>query len=399
MALAQDSLRRVKYRQSMSAGWTNKVASWQAPVTAEHTATGGRSAGEEPATMPEAVELLRELLTAAAFERPVVIGIDELDKIGSIEDAQHFLNDIKAIFGVPGCYFLISVSEDAVASFERRGMPLRDAFDSAFDDILRVELFELDGTESLLARRTVGMPMPFMAVSHILSGGLARDTIRIARRLFDPPEPVSRPTMAELCHTVVTSELAAKRDGAVTAVREVAAQTDVSEILSWLGTAPVEPDLSALEAHLPLPTQPSGDSDPQASLAAGRLLQEFAAYWYFAATIVEFFSAGPSKDELRTGENASDARGFEQLARARQAFTIEATLDGNGSRRSARHGSSRHSIARPARLRSTAPSCARPLSRGLRRSGPARLRPSGGRPREREKSDRARYAPVRGVAS
>ena len=276
--------------------------------------------------MPEAVELLRELLTAAAFERPVVIGIDELDKIGSIEDAQHFLNDIKAIFGVPGCYFLISVSEDAVASFERRGMPLRDAFDSAFDDILRVELFELDGTESLLARRTVGMPMPFMAVSHILSGGLARDTIRIARRLFDPPEPVSRPTMAELCHTVVTSELAAKRDGAVTAVREVAAQTDVSEILSWLGTAPVEPDLSALEAHLPLPTQPSGDSDPQASLAAGRLLQEFAAYWYFAATIVEFFSAGPSKDELRTGENASDARGFEQLARARQAFTIEATL-------------------------------------------------------------------------
>jgi len=90
MALAQASLRRVKYRQSVTAGWANKVASGKVPVTAERTATGGRAAGEEPATMPEVVELLRELLTAAAFERPVVIGIDQLDKIGSIEDAQHF---------------------------------------------------------------------------------------------------------------------------------------------------------------------------------------------------------------------------------------------------------------------------------------------------------------------
>jgi NAD(P)-dependent dehydrogenase (short-subunit alcohol dehydrogenase family) len=108
--------------------------------------------------------------------------------------------------------------------------------------------------------------------------------------------------------------------------RALAAQADVAEILSWLGTAPVAPDVSALEAHLPLPTLPSGDPDPQASLAAGRLLQEFAAYWYFAATIVEFFSAGPTKDKLRTAEIARDARAFDQLAGARQAFAIEATL-------------------------------------------------------------------------
>ena len=69
---------------------------------------------------------LSELLTA---ERgPVIIGIDELDKM-SEEDARQFPNDIKTVFGQRDCYYLVSVSEDAMSAFERRGMRFRDVFE------------------------------------------------------------------------------------------------------------------------------------------------------------------------------------------------------------------------------------------------------------------------------
>jgi hypothetical protein len=48
-------------------------------------------------------------------EGRVVIGIDEVDKIRDSDRAEAFLNDVKAIFGVPGCLYLVSLSEDAMA--------------------------------------------------------------------------------------------------------------------------------------------------------------------------------------------------------------------------------------------------------------------------------------------
>jgi hypothetical protein len=38
----------------------------------------------------------------------VRIGIEELDKIDSISDAYKFMNEIKVLFGIPGCFFLVS---------------------------------------------------------------------------------------------------------------------------------------------------------------------------------------------------------------------------------------------------------------------------------------------------
>ena len=39
---------------------------------------------------------------------------------------------------MPHCYYLISVSDDALAAYEMRGLPVRDAFDSAFDEVIHV---------------------------------------------------------------------------------------------------------------------------------------------------------------------------------------------------------------------------------------------------------------------
>ena len=63
-------------------------------------------------------------------EGSFLIGIDELDKL-TPDQARTFLNGAKAFFGIPGASFVVSVSEDAMSDFERRRLPIRDAFDSA----------------------------------------------------------------------------------------------------------------------------------------------------------------------------------------------------------------------------------------------------------------------------
>ena len=103
--------------------------------------------------MPEIVDSLRSFLESIAQTRKVFVGIDELDKIESDERARQFVNEIKGIFGIKDCYFLLSVSEEAIGSFERRGIPFRDVFDSSFDEIVRVRYLKLEDATTLLNRR------------------------------------------------------------------------------------------------------------------------------------------------------------------------------------------------------------------------------------------------------
>lgn len=134
-------------------------------------------------TLPEIVTAIRHFLSLAAISGRVVIGIDELDKMESEESAMGFLNDIKGIFGVPNCFFLISISEDAMSAFERRGLPFRDAFDSSLDEVVRLPGLTFEEAERLLNRRVLEVPVPFKQLLFAFSGGLARDLIRGARTL------------------------------------------------------------------------------------------------------------------------------------------------------------------------------------------------------------------------
>ena len=66
----------------------------------------------------------------------LVVGIDEIDRIEDAENAEKFLNDIKAIFGIPNCFYIASLSADALANFERRVVSTRTAFDTTFDTVI-----------------------------------------------------------------------------------------------------------------------------------------------------------------------------------------------------------------------------------------------------------------------
>jgi hypothetical protein len=82
-------------------------------------------------------------------------------------------------------HFVVSVSMEALASFELRGVHVRDAFDSSFDMIIEVQ--PMTGLEALavLESRVAGFPPLAGAACHAWSGGLPRELLRIARRMIE----------------------------------------------------------------------------------------------------------------------------------------------------------------------------------------------------------------------
>ena len=142
--IALQYLRDIRFQQSFSIdrnqSWT--VASPGSYLSLANQRTLGTAWAREPRTLPEIVARLRDfIMVVHGRGHRLIVGIDELDKL-SEADAQSFLNDIKAIFGIRGCNFLVSVSEDAAADFERRGVPFRSTFDSSFDDIVSIGYFD-----------------------------------------------------------------------------------------------------------------------------------------------------------------------------------------------------------------------------------------------------------------
>jgi hypothetical protein len=170
------------------------TTSWSASLTPRSflNLAGGQSRqrAEQPFTLPELVASYRAYSgRVAARQRSargggarVVIAIDEIDKILDSDRAEVFLNDIKAVFGVPGCLYLVSLSEDAMASFARQTPSLRTTFDSALDELVTVGPMTYRNSEQLLSKRVTGVPRPFLALCHVLAGGLPRDLIRAAGR-------------------------------------------------------------------------------------------------------------------------------------------------------------------------------------------------------------------------
>ena len=136
----------------VTSGWAGSLKGGTS-FSAETTVDAAVNLSQKQRSLPEIVDRYRDFLIRASQEYEIIIGIDELDKIGSDEKAHHFLNEIKALFYLERCFYLISVSESAMSNFERRGMPFRDVFDSSFDAIVHVDYLNLDKAKRLLRRR------------------------------------------------------------------------------------------------------------------------------------------------------------------------------------------------------------------------------------------------------
>jgi hypothetical protein len=322
-AEAKRNLARVRYLQTRTSGWSGSMT---LPGGPSGQRSGGSSWAEQPLSYPEIVEQFRGFAGRAADYvadqgHRVFLGVDELDKIGTAEQAERFLNEIKGIFGVPHVYFLVSVSDEALTSFERRGLPLRDVFDSSFDEIIRVEPFRYEDSRRLLYRRVVGLTEPYIALCHCLSGGLARDLIRAARlvvRIGQNPPDGQPVRLADVCARLVREEAQRKARAVAKIVSSQGRAGSAQNLLAALHT--MINDVKDAEPTTDLINLVS-EAEPAASPDAAALRLDLAGYLYFCLTLEEVFGERLDEQRMRWATSENDHPGhLDRLARARCMF-------------------------------------------------------------------------------
>ncbi len=197
---------------------------------------------DRPMTMPELVASYRQFAEHVIIwwrarhegRGSMVVGIDEVDRIADAAQAERFLNEVKSIFGVHHCTYLVSVSEEALASFERRVVRVRTVLESAFDEVLRINALDLDQALDLVRRRVIGVPAPFVALCHCLSGGVARDLIRVARVMLDARRDTELTKLDELAVEVVDREVQTLTRGFATRIANLAIGSVADGLLDLL---------------------------------------------------------------------------------------------------------------------------------------------------------------------
>jgi KAP family P-loop domain len=320
---AEQWLRQIWFQRTYASGWSGAL---KLPIGIEAGSERSTQMAENQLSLPDVVALYKDFVERLTAEGEVRIGIDELDKMDD-ERARRFLNEIKVIFRISGCFYLVSVSEDAMSYFERRGLPFRDVFDSSFDDVLRVGYLSYRDSHRMLRRRVVGLPIQFVALCHILGGGLARDVIRVARDVCEHDEGATLDDVtAELC----TDQLRSKCAAAQVAVRRLKDPLHVALLSRWLaGVDAAAPDIAILrhgcqefgdEFVAELGPPPSGDSEALSEhREALSIALEVVTFTYFVLALRTFLfglaEQGPT-------ETAIANSALDRLAQARQAFAV-----------------------------------------------------------------------------
>ncbi len=299
----------------------------------------GRTTGRSSRTFtyPELVWEFRSLLSRiGAVESEdnwkVFIGIDELDRLGSTEQARAFLAEIKAIFDVPRVYFVLTVSEDVGAAFIRRGLPTRDVTDSSLEDVLVIEARTLEESRQLLQNRVPGFTDPFVALVHALAGGLPRDVIRYTRKVTETHRRTEQPGLAALARDILWEEVAQTLSGFRTLLAHDdsagSAQTvhDLHTLITLIRDADstrANPELEQRILQLAHAAHPPHAEDSQPTGEPSQRWEEFSCYLYFLGTLLEVFARRnfAARKAAYTGPEKAPAD-LQRLAEARLEMTV-----------------------------------------------------------------------------
>ncbi|NRQ37168.1 NACHT domain-containing protein [Nonomuraea sp. NN258] len=286
--VAAAHLRTLRWRRALTRTRDGRLTVPGGSLTAGSAMAEQRT--EAARTYPQLVADFRELLDLIALERRaaggrVIIGIDELDKIGTAEDAERFLNDLKAVFGVPGCYFMVALSDDALLTFERRSLAVRNTFDSAFDKIFAVRPLNVAESALLLQQRGVPLPDRFVWLCHALSGGLPRDLLRRVDDLAAARSSLGLTRLPDLAAELIRQDLATVLGAQLRTIAAVAT-SEAAGLTMWLaahadagGTAD---GLEKLAGAGPVTTEE----------ACRALVAQTRAYLYYCATLLRIFADG-----------------------------------------------------------------------------------------------------------
>lgn len=228
---------RVRYLETRSVNWEGS-ASWQNIGLKRKS---GVSLGQVPMTEPDLVlelsRLIREL-HLGGYE--IRIGIDELDKLVEGDDAERFLTDIKVLFSIQYCSFILTISENASSQFARRGMPIRDVFDSSLDAVVMVQPLTFREAKRLIRARLSWGDSEKISDSqallcYSLAGGLPRDFLRFCRQLGEFNSKMGgNTTLDKVLMALLGSEVRVRLDGILAALQSRDEGSDASAFIAEL---------------------------------------------------------------------------------------------------------------------------------------------------------------------
>jgi energy-coupling factor transporter ATP-binding protein EcfA2 len=304
-----------------------------------------------PWSLPELVSYTRRFIEDISLQmkelnrssRPVVVAIDEIDRIGSIEDAEGFLGEIKAIFGAEGCYFLVAVAEDVGSLFAQRATAGRSILENAFDEIVTVGPLTLLEARSLLLKRVPGFTDAFVYLVYAMSGGLPRELIRVTRRLIEinleQLTDEHHPRLEDLALTLVTESMIDVLDASRNQMSQLTLGPrwadyfeSMRSAISTLQRNPSLPDSLYQEiskiSKINVPYMVEGDGawtvkTPGDEDPAAQILNRLSAFAYFAVTIIDAFSDSwfnLAEAKRRTEVQADNS--YEELASARIELSV-----------------------------------------------------------------------------
>ena len=324
---------RLRFLRSYGSTWGPAAGPWTA-LSVSYTSARTRS--EQAEGLPAIVGQFRKYSEQVAdWKRRdgsrVIICIDEMDKIRDSDRAESFLNEIKAIFDVPGCLYLVAISEDAMTVFASRTPAIRTAFDSAFDEIVSVQPMTFAEARDMLDLRFIGVPWPFLALCHVLAGGVPRDLLRAARSLIqaaDAPGADVR-TLPEITGTLVRTKCDVMRQEAILQLSRSGAPGTILLPLhgtDWPGRAPGDATTAVLDAA---DLRASADELDASAHGLGneewqQMCADVCVALRFYATVIEVFG----RDPARVASDIKDERYglIDDLARARHTMRTNSGL-------------------------------------------------------------------------
>jgi hypothetical protein len=197
----------------------------------------------------------------------LVIGIDQFDQIDDADAARKFLDELSSVFGTPHCVYLVALSPDVLAAVDQQTVPLKTSSSGLFDEMIWLDPLDLNDAARLLDRRVIGLPVGFIVLCYLLSGGLPRELLRVARAVFtagkerpSAPDRGRTVNLAEATRHVIDEEISAlkKRALASAAHLDLAATPELLQML----TDPVWPTRSPGSADADR-DNPHRDDDPR----------------------------------------------------------------------------------------------------------------------------------------
>jgi hypothetical protein len=179
---AEDLREKVRYAATLKESAEVGLQGTATGVVARLKRASERQLVERPTTLSSLIQAFREFveLMAGTIDGPVVIAVDELDKMSDPAKVAQLLRDIKGIFDIRGTTFLVSLSDEAARSLDLAGVRKRNEFNSSFYAVFTVPSLSPGQCLELLRRRVPSFPAELGMVASILGAGIPREVVRIA---------------------------------------------------------------------------------------------------------------------------------------------------------------------------------------------------------------------------